>query len=79
METANFPSGRKVFYFFPAGSYHKTVIKNIIRKEIEIYTLSDIKRGLPLIFQYNGAVILFHIDEYHDFEQIKTIIRDFSR
>ncbi|MFP4268115.1 MAG: hypothetical protein ACLFNZ_08145 [Spirochaetaceae bacterium] len=79
METANFPSGRKVFYFFPAGPYHKTIVKNIIKKEIEIYTLSDIKRGLPLIFQYNGAVILFHIDEFKDFEHIKTIIRDFSR
>lgn len=79
METANFPSGRKVFYFFPAGPYHETIVKNIIKKEIEIYTLSDIKRGLPLIFQYNGAVILFHIDEFKDSEHIKTVIRDFSR
>jgi len=79
METAGFPSGRKVFYFFPMGTYHQYVVKDIIHSEFEIYTLSDFKRGLPLIFQYNGAVILFHVDVLPDYEQEISVIRDFCR
>lgn len=77
METPRFPSGRKIFYFFPKGPYHQQVVKKIIHNEFEIYTLSEYKRGLPLIFQYNGAIILFHVDAIPEFEHIAAVIRDF--
>lgn len=79
MNTPNFPTGRKVFYFFPSGSYHQRIIKEIIRNEFEIYSLSNIKKGLPLVFQYNGAVIFFNIDEVQNYEQVKNSIKDYCR
>ncbi len=79
MDTAHFPSGRKVFYFFPSGPYHQHIVKRIIRDEFEIFTLSDYERGLPLIFQYNGAIIFFHIDELSEYNHIRGVLRDFCR
>ncbi len=79
METANFPSGRKVFYFFPTGTYHQHVVKEIIRNEFEIYTLSDVKKGLPLIFQYNGGIILFYVDALNNYAHGLSVLRDFCR
>ena len=79
METTNFPSGRKVFYFFPTGTFHQHVVKEIIQHEFEIYTLSDFKRGLPLIFQYNGGIILFYVDGLENYQHGLSVIRDFCR
>jgi hypothetical protein len=79
MDTTKFPSGRKIFYFFPSGPYHQQVVKRIIRDEYEIYTLSDYERGLPLIFHYNGALLFFHIDELKDYGHIRAVLHDFCR
>ena len=79
MDMPLFPAGRKLFYLFPQGNFHQSVVQHIIREEYEIYTLSDYKRGLPLIFQYNGAIIFINLDAAPGDTKLITTIRDFSR
>jgi len=79
MDMPLFPAGRKLFYLFPQGNFHQSVVQHIIREEYEIYTLSDYKRGLPLIFQYNGAIIFINLDAVPGDTKLITTIRDFSR
>ncbi|MFO7731471.1 MAG: hypothetical protein R6V86_11990 [Spirochaetia bacterium] len=79
MDMPLFPAGRKLFYLFPQGNFHQSVVQHIIREEYEVYTLSDYKRGLPLIFQYNGAIIFINLDTVPGDTKFITTIRDFSR
>ncbi|HDQ13986.1 MAG TPA: hypothetical protein ENN41_04130 [Sediminispirochaeta sp.] len=79
MEFNNFPAGRKVFYLFPEGLFHQAVVKHIINQEYEIYTLSDYRRGLPLIFQYNGAIVFLNLSGAPDTDKLLPSIRDFCR
>lgn len=79
MDTPLFPSGRKIFYLFPQGEFHRGVVQHIIDSEYEIYTLSDHKRGLPLIFQYNGAIVFINLDATVKADQLLIGIRDFCR
>jgi len=79
MDTPHFPSGRKIFYLFPQGDFHRAAVQHIIDSEYEIYTLSDHKRGLPLIFQYNGAIVFINLDATVKADQLLIGIRDFCR
>ncbi len=79
METPLFPSGRKIFYLFPQGEFHRRVVQHIINSEYEVYTLSDHRRGLPLIFQYNGAIVFINLDAAVKAKQLLIGIRDFCR
>ncbi len=79
MEMPLFPAGRKIFYFFPQGNFHQSIVQHIIHEEYEIYTLSDYKRGLPLIFQYNGAIVFINLDGIEKDQKLMTAVRDFSR
>ncbi len=79
MEMPLFPAGRKIFYLFPQGNFHQSVVQHIIREEYEVYTLSDYKRGLPLIFQYNGAIIFLNLDGVEKDQKFIYAVRDFCR
>jgi hypothetical protein len=79
METPQFPNGRKVFYFYPAGDFHKSLVESMIEAEYEVYTLSNHRKGLPLMFQHNGAVILFNIEDHAGDGQLRALLRDFCR
>jgi len=79
MEMPLFPAGRKIFYFFPQGNFHQSIVQHIIHGEYEIYTLSDYKRGLPLIFQYNGAVVFMNLDGIKMDQKLMSAVRDFCR
>jgi hypothetical protein len=77
MEMPLFPAGRKIFYFFPQGNFHQSIVQHIIREEYEVYTLSDYKRGLPLIFQYNGAIVFINLDGVEQDPKLLSAVRDF--
>lgn len=79
MEIPLFPAGRKIFYLFPQGNFHQSIVQHIIREEYEIYTLSDYKRGLPLIFQYNGAIVFINLDGVEKDQKLLYAVRDFCR
>ncbi len=79
MEMPLFPAGRKIFYLFPQGNFHQSIVQHIIREEYEVYTLSDYKRGLPLIFQYNGAIIFLNLDGVAKDQKLIYAVRDFCR
>lgn len=79
MEMPLFPAGRKIFYFFPQGNFHQSIVQHIIREEYEVYTLSDYKRGLPLIFQYNGAIVFINLDGIEQDPKLLSAVRDFCR
>ncbi len=79
MEMPLFPAGRKIFYLFPQGNFHQSIVQHIIREEYEVYTLSDYKRGLPLIFQYNGAIVFINLDGVEKDPKLIAAIRDFCR
>jgi hypothetical protein len=79
MDAPHFAGGRKLFYFYPVGDYHRQIVDSLITAEYEIYTLSDRRRGLPLMFQHHGAVVFFNIDEGRDRKQLIATLRDFCR
>ena len=79
MELPLFPAGRKIFYFFPQGNFHQSIVHHIIREEYEVYTLSDYKRGLPLIFQYSGAIVFINLDGINQDPKLLAAVRDFCR
>jgi hypothetical protein len=79
MDMPQFPAGRKIFYFFPSGNYHRMIVTSIIEAEYEIYTLSDYRKGLPLMFQHNGAVVFLNIEHHLKNEQLLAMIRDFCQ
>ena len=79
MDTSSFPNGRKLFYFYPLGNFHKKLVHNLIEAEYEIYTLSNHRKGLPLMFQHNGAVIFFNIEVHAGDSYILALMRDFCR
>lgn len=79
MNTSMFPDGRKLFYFYPRGDFHKKMVNSLIEAEYEIYTLSNHRKGLPLMFQHNGAVIFFNIENFARDSYLLALLRDFCR
>ena len=79
MDTSMFPNGRKLFYFYPLGNFHKKLVHYLIEAEYEVYTLSNHRKGLPLMFQHNGGIIFFNIEVHAGDSYMLALLRDFCR
>lgn len=74
-----FTAGRKIYYLFPQGNFHQSVVQHIIDREYEVYTLSDHVRGLPLIFQNTGAIVFINLDGVTEQEKFMNGVQNFCR
>lgn len=54
--------GKKLFYFFPRGPYHASLVRAAIEQEYEIYTVSRAEAGIKLISGYSRSLVFINTD-----------------
>lgn len=77
-------AGRKVFYFFPEGAYHRAIVEHAVDSEFEIYTLGA-AAGIRLCAGYSNALVFINTEAplrhelselYAEMERLREELRE---